>query len=138
MTGQYSHIVRQRQQFFADSRDEGFVVPARQIPAADTAGKKHIPAHESPLGGEMDAQASRAVARHMEDAAGFAKEVMVTFEQEFVRSHGIDVQCKSPSTEKFGVRDHGLGERVHGDRTAMAVLDRSRICHVIEVAVRQD
>ena len=62
MTGVDDCLGREGEDFFANPIEENLSTAPRQIPTADSIGKKHIPSEELPARGKVQADAARAVA----------------------------------------------------------------------------
>ena len=107
-------------QFFGDSREEEVPVPPGQIPSADPACEEDIATEKEPCPRVVDAEASGAMAGHLENIEGSSqKELSWSLEELQVGSDRFDFQIDPVAPEEIFVGHHLLGDMVHRHGTSM-------------------
>jgi len=136
--GKDNGFLVQRKYFFTDSIEKKLAVAAGKIPAPDSTSKENVTADQDPVIRKVKADASGAVAGHVEDfhrnsghLAGLA------LLEKPVADKWLDFQFKPVTPEKAGIGHHRRGIRMVGNPASVPPLHLCGIGHMIEVAVCQ-
>ncbi len=136
MAGEHGDGVVEGEEFLADAVAQQLAVAARKVPASDAPAEEDVAADEGIFPGEEKTQASRAMARHVENAhirpeqpAGMA------FVHEEIRRERLEVEREPPLAEKPGIGGDRRGVRVEGGAAVVPADDGGGIGDVVEMPV---
>jgi hypothetical protein len=139
VAGKHNCGVLEGKQFAPDAFEEQVPVSAGKIPAANTPAEKNVPADNNLFIKKMEAQAPRAMSRHVINPYGCTEQFGgPVFVKQEIGCKGIDFQFKAPTAEELPIAHHRRGVGMHCGLAPMA-LDYGRgVSDVVKVTVRED
>ena len=114
------------------------LVPARQVPTANTSGKQDITTEEVPGGAIMNTDASRAVTGDLMDVEMLPHQrLALALIKEDVGLHWSDLEVDPKAAQEILISHHFLCDGVHGYAAFVLSNDLGGIPDVVVVAVSQ-
>ena len=139
MSGQHTNVVAQGEDFFVNAPEEQVAVAARQIPAADAPGEKHVAAKQYAALFREKTKTPGAMSWHFEHLEMEALEGdCVAFFQEQIRTDWLDFPAESETFKEFGIAQRRNTRAMIADPTAMFPLNTGGVADMIYVRMGQE
>ena len=108
MAGQDRYIVAKRVEFVLDPAKQQVAIAARQIPAADPAGEKHISSDHEFILAQIEAETARTMAWHLEHLHFTPQEIACRcrLDKKPALWLWLNLQLEPRVAEEFGVGNH--------------------------------
>ncbi len=139
MAGEDASGIWEGEDLRANPGKKEFGIAAREVGPANAPSKEHVAAEEVAADFHEKAEASWAMAGHLEHPKCEAGKRRVGRRgDESGVGHGFDFESEAPIAKELSIRDHRQSVRVAMDFAAVAGADCFGIGGVVEVAVREE